>query len=64
MDHYIVDGFLSYTIGILVFFIGVNLTRSIPTLRKYHIPEPVTGGLIAAVGDICHLLLDRHRGKL
>lgn len=49
MNQYSVDGFLSYTIGILVFFIGVSLTRRFSMLRKFHIPEPVTGGLIAVL---------------
>lgn len=43
------DAFMSYTTGILVFFIGVTLTRKISILRGFNIPEPVTGGLIAAI---------------
>lgn len=48
MNEYVVDEFLSYTIGILVFFVGVKLNKKIKFLREYNIPEPVTGGLIAA----------------
>ena len=44
-----VDSFLAYTIGILVFLIGARLNRFFPTLRNYNIPEPVTGGLLAAI---------------
>ncbi len=44
-----VDSFLAYTIGILVFFVGMRLNRRIGFLRSYNIPEPVTGGIIAAL---------------
>ncbi|TQV85957.1 sodium/glutamate symporter [Aliikangiella coralliicola] len=49
MNNYNVDSFLSYTIGILVFFIGVHLNKKFSVLRNFNIPEPVTGGLIAAL---------------
>ncbi len=49
MNTFAADSFLTFTIAILVFFIGVHVNKSIPFLRKYNIPEPVTGGLIAAV---------------
>lgn len=42
------DSFLAYTTGIVTFFIGVHLNRRFEILRAYNIPEPVTGGLIAA----------------
>jgi len=44
-----VDSFLTYTIAILIFFVGIYLTKKIPFLRHFNIPEPVTGGLIAAI---------------
>lgn len=44
-----VDGFLAYTIGIVVFFIGMSVNKRVPVLRNYHIPDPVTGGIIAAL---------------
>lgn len=53
MDQLVVDNFLTFTIAILVFFVGVNINRSIPFLRKYHIPEPVSGGLLAALATLC-----------
>lgn len=43
------DSFMSYTLGILIFFIGVNLTKHIKFLRDFNIPEPVTGGLLSAL---------------
>lgn len=42
------DSFMSYTIGILVFFIGVAITKKSKVLQDFNIPEPVTGGLISA----------------
>ncbi|MEM9784291.1 MAG: sodium/glutamate symporter [Pseudomonadota bacterium] len=44
-----VDGFLAYTIGIVVYFVGMALTDRIGVLRRYNIPEPVTGGIVAAL---------------
>lgn len=49
MSEYTVPSFLAYTIGILVFFIGIHLNKRVAFLRDYNIPEPVTGGLLAAV---------------
>jgi ESS family glutamate:Na+ symporter len=40
--------FLTLTLGIVVYFIGVILNRRIAFLRNYNIPEPVTGGFLAA----------------
>ncbi|NNG03347.1 MAG: sodium/glutamate symporter [Inquilinus sp.] len=45
----LVPAFVAYTIGIVVYFIGMNLNRRIRVLRAYNIPEPVTGGLLAAL---------------
>lgn len=42
------DGFTSFNIGILVYFAGVYLNRRIGFLNRYNIPEPVSGGLLAA----------------
>jgi len=44
-----VDSFLAYTFGIIVYFVGVHLNRKYQVLRAYNIPEPVSGGLIAAM---------------
>jgi glutamate:Na+ symporter, ESS family len=35
--------------GIIVLFAGIKLTAWIGFLRKYNIPEPVTGGILASV---------------
>ncbi len=44
-----VDEFLAYTIGIVVYFVGMRLTDRIAFLRNFNIPEPVTGGVLAAL---------------
>ncbi len=42
------DAFQTATLGLLVFLVGAGVTRRLPALRAFNIPEPVTGGLIAA----------------
>jgi sodium--glutamate symport carrier gltS len=44
-----IGSFLTYIIGVIVFFIGVTLTKRFKTLQGYNIPEPVIGGLLAAL---------------
>ena len=41
--------FLALTVGIVVFFVNVLVTQQLAFLRRYSIPEPVTGGFIAAL---------------
>lgn len=41
--------FLTLTLGIVVYLVGVLLTRRFAFLRDYNIPEPVTGGFLAAL---------------
>ena len=38
--------FLSITAGVVVLFVGKLLNEHVAVLRKYNIPEPVTGGLL------------------
>src|ERR1700757_5528501 len=45
----VVPDFLTLTLGLLVYFVGVIVTRHVAFLRNYNIPEPVTGGFLAAV---------------
>ena len=45
----VVPDFIAYTVGILVYFVGVDLTRRVAKLRAYNIPDAVTGGLVAAL---------------
>ena len=44
-----IPGFLTFTISIVVFFIGAGLNRWIAPLRRWNIPEAVTGGLLTAI---------------
>lgn len=49
MTSYEVDSFLAYTAGIVVYLTGANLTSRFQFLRNFNIPEPVSGGLVAAL---------------
>jgi len=44
-----INNFIAFTIGMLVYFTGVNITSRVKFLREFNIPEPVTGGLFAAI---------------
>jgi ESS family glutamate:Na+ symporter len=48
MTQITVESSLAYTFGIVVYLLGVHLNRRIRFLRDYNIPEPVSGGLVAA----------------
>lgn len=48
-EVYEVNDFLAYTAGIVVFFLGMILNRRVAFLRNYNIPEPVSGGVVAAL---------------
>lgn len=45
-----VQPFLAVTTGIVVLFVGKALNQRLALLREYNIPEPVTGGLLFAIG--------------
>ncbi len=57
MNSYEVDGFLSFTLAIILLFIGKGLTSKVEILRRYSIPEPVIGGFLcaAAIGFTYYL---------
>ncbi len=59
MTSFQVDGFLSFTLAIVLLFIGKAATRNFALLRRYSIPEPVIGGFAcaAAVG-IAYFVFD------
>ena len=44
-----IDTFFTVTLGIIVLFIGKRLTNTIPFLREFSIPEPVSGGLLVSI---------------
>lgn len=45
----VIPELITATLGFAVFLIGARLTRQLAFLRNFNIPEPVTGGLLAAV---------------
>ncbi|HET9663843.1 MAG TPA: sodium/glutamate symporter [Burkholderiales bacterium] len=53
--------FLSVTFGIIVLFVGKVLNQRLSILRKYNIPEPVTGGLLFSVACGLTYLLSASR---
>jgi ESS family glutamate:Na+ symporter len=59
MNSFVVDGFLSFTVAIILLFIGKGLTNKVELLRRYSIPEPVIGGfLCAAAVGIAYFFFD------
>jgi ESS family glutamate:Na+ symporter len=53
----LIGDFLALTAGIVVYFLGVLATRRIAFLRDFNIPEPVTGGLLAALATLAIFVL-------
>lgn len=54
-----ISGLLTFTIAIVVFFVGSGINRAVPPLRAWNIPEAVTGGLLAALATLAaYKLLD------
>ena len=43
------DAFVSFTLAILLLFVGKELTQRISALRRYSIPEPVVGGFLCTL---------------
>ncbi|WP_152553526.1 sodium/glutamate symporter [Erythrobacter longus] len=51
------DDFVTLTLGIIVLFVGITVTSRIEFLKKYNIPEPVTGGMVASIlGLVAYLV--------
>ena len=48
MNSYELDGFLSFTLAIILLFVGKWVISKIEVLRRYSIPEPVIGGFLCA----------------
>lgn len=48
-DPILIDAFGAFTLGIIVYFLGAKLTRRFSLLSAYSIPEPVSGGIVAAL---------------
>ena len=59
MSSYEFVGFVSFTLAIILLFIGKTLTGRIGILRRYSIPEPVIGGfLCAAAVGVAYFVFD------
>ncbi|MBC2594302.1 sodium/glutamate symporter [Ruficoccus amylovorans] len=43
------DAYTTFTIGVLFLLVGKMLNKRVRLLREFNIPEPVTGGLLAAL---------------
>ena len=49
---FVFPGLVTFTIAIVVFFVGAGLNRTVAPLRRWNIPEAVTGGMIAALATL------------
>ncbi len=59
MQSYEVDSFLSFTLAIVLLFVGKGFIRKYEILRRYSVPEPVIGGFVcAAVVAIAYFFFD------
>ncbi len=59
MTSIVVDDFLSFTLTIILLFIGKGLTSRSEFLRRYSIPEPVIGGFLCAASvGLAYYLFD------
>ena len=59
VSRFLAPDFLSLTIGIVVYFVGVLATQRVKFLRNFSIPEPVSGGFIAvAVVSLIYFVLN------
>jgi ESS family glutamate:Na+ symporter len=54
------DALETTTLGLLVYLIGARVTRSVGVLRDFNIPEPVTGGILAALVTLAVFLATGH----
>ncbi|MCE8525913.1 sodium/glutamate symporter [Ruegeria pomeroyi] len=44
-----ISAFMTVTLGLAVYLIGVRINDRLPFLERFSIPEPVTGGLLASL---------------
>jgi ESS family glutamate:Na+ symporter len=52
-----VPAFLAATAGLAIFILGATLNLRLAVLRHFNIPDPVSGGLLAALIALVFLLL-------
>ena len=48
-DLIIIPDFITATLGFAVYLVGARVNSNYAVLRQFNIPEPVTGGLLAAL---------------
>lgn len=53
----VIPEFLTVTLGFAVFLLGARLNARVEILRRFNIPEPVTGGLLASLVVLAVYLL-------
>ncbi len=59
MSSYEFGGFVSFTLAIILLFLGKTLVGKVEILRRYSIPEPVIGGfLCAAAVGVAYFVFD------
>ena len=64
MNNFEFGSFVSFTLAIILLFIGKGLIGKIEILRRYGIPEPVIGGFLVRQACWRGLLLFRPEDKL
>ena len=42
--------FMAITFGLITYLLGEAINDRVPVLRRFNIPDPVTGGLLVALG--------------
>jgi len=57
LEPIFIGSFGAFTLGIIVYFLGARMTGRYPILQKYSIPEPVSGGLVAALIALAIVLI-------
>ncbi|MEJ2470892.1 MAG: sodium/glutamate symporter [Desulfuromonadales bacterium] len=63
MRSFYMEGFASFTLAIILLFLGKWIVSRSKTLKRYSVPEPVIGGfLCVAVVGICYYLFDFELG--
>ena len=53
----VIDDFMAFTLGIIVYFLGRIVTHQVAFLREYNVPEPVTGGILASLFTLALFLV-------
>jgi len=48
-DAFVIPEFIAATLGFAVYLTGAQINSRVAVLRQFNIPEPVTGGLLAAL---------------